>query len=228
MNKIISLKSSAETSSLYENAEAIVLFLCRECVDHIRNLSLPEGVFDLIGYQVGKQGYAFTETGKVTSMLVKNGSGYQQIILAGIGAGKECTPNHLRVAAGNAVRELQGSKIKTAVAAGPILKNPKRGHYLKALAEGLLLGSYEFNKYKSEKEKGNAADKNETAGAAAGTERKITGGKVAGKNVTAAVKETISVTIASGIANGEEILKEASVICKAICHARDLANEPAT
>ena len=248
MNKIISLKSSTETPSLYENAEAIVLFLCRECVDHIRNLSLPEEVFDLIGYQVGKQGYAFTETGKVTSMLVKNGSGYQQIILAGIGAGKECTPNHLRVAAGNAARELQGSKIKTAVAAGPILKNPKRGHYLKALAEGLLLGSYEFNKYKSEKEKGNVADKNETAGAAAknenltagaaaknenltagaasGTERKITGGKVAGKNVTAAVKETISVTIASGIANGEEILIEASVICKAICHARDLANEP--
>ena len=237
MNKIISLKSGAETTSLYENAEAIVLFLCRECVDHIRNLSLPEEVFDLIGYQVGKQGYAFTETGKVTSMLVKNGSGYQQIILAGIGAGKECTPNHLRVAAGNAVRELQGSKIKTAVAAGPILKNPKRGHYLKALAEGLLLGSYEFNKYKSEKEKGNVADKNETAGAAAknenltagaasGTERKITGGKVAGKNVTAAVKETVSVTIVSGIANGEEILKEASVICKAICHARDLANEP--
>ncbi len=237
MKKIISLKSSAETPSLYENAEAIVLFLCKECVDHIRNLSLPEEVFDLIGYQVGKQGYAFTETGKVTSMLVKNGSGYQQIILAGIGAGKECTPNHLRVAAGNAVRELQGSKIKTAVAAGPILKNPKRGHYLKALAEGLLLGSYEFNKYKSEKEKGNAADKNETAGvaaknenltagAASGTERKITGGKVAGKNVTAAVKETISVTIISGIANGEEILKEASVICKTICHARDLANEP--
>ena len=80
MNKIISLKSGAETPSLYENAEAIVLFLCRECVDHIRNLYLPEEVFDLIGYQVGKQEYAFTETGKVTSMLVKNGSGYQQII----------------------------------------------------------------------------------------------------------------------------------------------------
>ena len=71
MNKIISLKSGAETPSLYENAEAIVLFLCRECVDHIRNLYLPEEVFDLIGYQVGKQGYAFTEMGKVTSMLVK-------------------------------------------------------------------------------------------------------------------------------------------------------------
>ena len=89
-----------------------------------------------------------------------------------------------------------------------------------------MLGSYEFNKYKSEKEKGNAADKNETAGAAAGTDHKITGGKAAGKNVTAAGKETVSVTIVSGIANGEEILKEASVICKAICHARDLANEP--
>lgn len=235
MKKIISLKSSAETPSLYENAEAIVLFLCKECVDHVRNLSLPEEVFDLIGYQVGKQGYAFTETGKVTSMLVKNGSGYQQIILAGIGAGKECTPNHLRVAAGNAVRELRGCKIKTAVAAGPILKNPKRGHYLKALAEGLLLGSYEFSKYKSEKEKSNTADKtagaavgskNKTAEAAAGTDRKITGGHAVGKYETAAGKETISVTIASEIANGEEILKEASVICKAICHARDLANEP--
>ena len=32
MNKIISLKSGDETTSLYENAEAIVLFLCKECV----------------------------------------------------------------------------------------------------------------------------------------------------------------------------------------------------
>ena len=73
--------------------------MCKECVDHIRHLSLPEELFDVIAFEVQKQKYAFTETGKITSLLVKNGKTFQHVVLAGIGAGKECTPNQLRTAA---------------------------------------------------------------------------------------------------------------------------------
>ena len=157
---MIVLKSSRETIEQYEKAEAVVLFLCKECADHIRTLGLPEDFYDTVAYQIKTQGYGFTDKGSITSALLKTGNGFTRLIFAGVGAGKECTPNHLRVAAGNAVRELQKCKIKQAVAAAPLLTNPKRGHYLKALAEGLLLGSYTFDKYKSKKDTGETGSSN--------------------------------------------------------------------
>ena len=213
----IILKSSKEKASLYEKAEAVVLFLCRECVDHIRSLSLSDEILELIAYQTETQGYDFTETGKITPVLVKNGKDYIRVFFAGIGAGKACTPAHFRIAAGDAVRELRKYKIGNAVASGPILKNPKCGHYLKAIAEGLLLGSYEFDKYKSGKESGSAGNNDKSESASARNTNRV---KAAG------AKENISITVLSGISNAKEILSEASVICSAIRHARDLANEP--
>ena len=202
MAQLISLKSGKEKTELYEKAEAVVLFLCKECADHIRMLRLPEEFYDAVAYQIKTQGYGFTDTGSITSALMKTQSGFTRLIFAGIGAGKECTPNHMRIAAGYTARELKKNKIKEAVVAGPILTNPKRGHYLKALAEGLLLGSYEFDKYKSKKENGGIPNK------------------------IADTKENISVAVFSAIENADVILNEAAVICNAICHARNLANEP--
>ena len=223
MEKLIAFKSSKEKSSLYAKAEAVVLFLCRECVDHIRSLSLPEEIFELIAWQAEKQGYGFTETGSVTSLLVKDENGYQRVILAGIGAGKECTPGHFRFAAGNAVRELRKNKIKDVVVAAPILTNPRRGHYLKAVAEGLLLGSYEFNKYKT-----GGDTKTEISGGNDINKKtnKINSATSRNETEIANNAEKISVTIFSEVANAEEIVAEAEKICAAICHARDLANEP--
>ena len=215
MAHLIALKSGKEKIELYEKAESVVLFLCKECADHIHALTLPEEFYDAVSYQIKTQGYGFTDTGSITSVLMKTKNGFTRVIFAGIGAGKECTPNHMRIAAGNAARELKKNKIKEAVAAGPILTNPKRGHYLKALAEGLLLGSYEFDKYKSKKENGDAT----------GSERKeAENGGV--PNKVADSKEKISVTVFSAVENADEILNEAAVICSAICHARNLANEP--
>ena len=226
MKQNICLKSSKEKNALYKNAEAIVLFLCKECVDHIRHLSLPEELFDVIAFEVQKQKYAFTETGKITSLLIKNGKTFQHVVLAGIGAGKECTPNHLRTAAGNVARELRKHKIEKAVAAGPILKNPKRGHYLKALAEGLLLGSYEFDKYKNKKENAEELTEHQTAKTADVFAKEAAASDADPNTKAPADENQIAVTIVNEIEDAEAILKEASVICRAICHARDLANEP--
>ena len=157
MAQLITVKSAKENIEGYEKAEAVVLFLCKECADHIHMLSLPEEFYDAVAWQIKTQGYGFTDTGSITTVLLKTKAGFTRVIFAGIGAGKACTPNHLRIAAGNAARELEKNKIKDAVAAGPLLTDPKRGHYLKALAEGLLLGSYAFDKYKSKKENGDAA-----------------------------------------------------------------------
>lgn len=212
---MIVLKSSRENIGQYENAEAVVLFLCKECADHIRMLGLPEDFYEAVAYQIKTQGYGFTDKGSITSALMKTGSGFTRLIFAGVGAGKECTPNHLRMAAGNAARELQKCKIKQAVAAAPLLTNPKRGHYLKALAEGLLLGSYAFDKYKSKKDTGETGSSNRNEKVNTG----VTG--AVGEN-----EENILVTVFTAIENADAILNEATSICRAICHARDLANEP--
>ena len=150
MSQLITVKSGKERIGRYKKAEAVVLFLCKECADHIHALTLPEEFYEAVAYQVRTQGYGFTDTGSITSLLMKTDNGFTRVIFAGVGAGKECTPKHLRIAAGNAARELQKCKIRQAVAAAPLLTNPKRSHYLKALTEGLLLGSYRFDKYKSE------------------------------------------------------------------------------
>ena len=192
MTERITVKSGKEKMERYEKAEAVVLFLCKECADHIHALTLPEAFYDAVAYQINTQGYGFTDTGSITSLLLKTKNGFTRVIFAGVGAGKECTPNHLRRAAGNAARELQKCNIREAVVAAPLLTNPKRGHYLKALAEGLLLGSYRFDKYKSK----------------------------------AAKTEKVSVTVFNVIPGAAGIIKEAAAICDAICHARDLANEP--
>ena len=215
MTQLITLKSGIDNIELYEKAEAVVLFLCKECADHIHILTLPEEFYAAVAYQIKTQGYGFTDTGSITSVLMKTKTGFTRLIFAGVGAGKECIPNHMRIAAGNAARELKKNKIKEAIAAGPILTNPKRGHYLKALAEGLLLGSYEFDKYKSKKENGIVVGSEENKTENEGFPNKI-----------ADIKENISVTVFSAIENADAILNEATVICDAICHARNLANEP--
>ena len=215
MAQLITVKSAKENIECYEKAESVVLFLCRECADHIHMLSLPEEFYDAVAWQIKTQGYGFTDTGNITSVLLKTKAGFTRILFAGIGAGKACTPNHLRVAAGNAARELKKNKIREAVAAAPLLTNPKRGHYLKALAEGLLLGSYAFDKYKNKKVNGGAAvleiNNTENAGVS---------------GITPDSGENTSVTVFSAIENEGAIISEAEVVCNAICRARDLANEP--
>ena len=215
MARLITLKSGIENKELYEKAEAVVLFLCKECAGHIHMLSLPEEIYDAVAWQIKTRGCGFTDTGNITSVLMKTKAGFTRVIFAGIGAGKKCTPNHLRIVAGNAARELKKNKIKEAVVAGPLLTNPKRGHYLKALAEGLLLGSYEFDKYKTGKENADTA----------GSGKNEIGKREVSNSITDS-KEDIFVTVFNAIENADMIINEATVICNAICRARNLANEP--
>ena len=79
----------------------------------------------------------------------------------------------------------------------------------------MLLGSYTFDKYKSKKDTGETGSSNRNEEVNAGTPDAI-GEK----------EKNISVTVFSAIENADAIINEATSICHAICHARDLANEP--
>ncbi len=150
MEEFISLGSVAPKASLYEGAEAVALLLCRECVPELAGTGLPKDLQAAVLYAVDKD-VTVTDKGKVTELVLPRGDRFVRLVLAGAGKGRECTPTNLRRAAGNAVRILVRHGVTNAIVAGPVLLHPARNHYLKAVVEGLLLGSYRFDKYKSDK-----------------------------------------------------------------------------
>ncbi len=135
----------------YTNADAVALFLCKECVAGVGKLNLPPDLETAVLAYLLKYP-DFCEAGSVHSLALMSGGKLKQILLVGCGEGKECTPNNFRKAAGNAVRVLQKQKIKNAVLAVPLLLKATRAHYLQALLEGLYLGAYKFTECKGKSE----------------------------------------------------------------------------
>ena len=86
------------------------------------------------------------------------GKGGESCLLAGMGAAAELTEEKARVAGGNAWQRLKAEKSKAAVVQLDSLVEVKGlkadlSHLgiVRAFVEGLILGAYEFNKYKSKK-----------------------------------------------------------------------------
>ena len=150
MESFITLGSVAPQAPLYEQTEAVALLLCLECLAGLEQTGLPREMREAVLYAVNKDS-TVTDKGHVTELVVPRGDRFVRLVIAGAGKGRECTPTNLRRAAGNAVRVLVRGGVSDAIVAGPVLLNPSRNHYLKAVAEGLLLGSYRFDKYKSDK-----------------------------------------------------------------------------
>jgi leucyl aminopeptidase len=71
-----------------------------------------------------------------------------KVVIAGLGT--EGTATELRKAAGAAIRTLQEGSYATAVVVAPLLLEAAPAASLQAVLEGLELGNYEFNVYKSQ------------------------------------------------------------------------------
>lgn len=146
LNNISCVSLSLE-KAVYDK-EALVLFLCKECVAALPRLNLPEAAVKAINAYVEKYEDIY-ETGTVSCFTYLEDTVLKQVVLAGCGIGSDCKPVNFKRAAGNAVRKLAQLKVKAAVVAAPIVLNEKRAHYLQALVEGLYLGAYSFDNYKS-------------------------------------------------------------------------------
>lgn len=132
----------------YKNADAVVMLLCKECAAAIGGLPLPDSIEAAAKAYTAKYSDIYS-VGNISNLTVMSGDKLQQVLIVGCGEGKNCTPNNFRKAAGSAARVMHKLECENAVIWAPILSNPKRAHYLKALAEGLYLGAYQFNEYKS-------------------------------------------------------------------------------
>lgn len=142
------LCSAPITAAAYEKCDSIVLFLCKECAPAVPQLELPVEAAKAVEAYLAAHDDVY-DVGALTSFVLPTEGGLLQLIIAGCGEGSDCKPNNFRKAAGEAARALHKAKARQAVCAAPILLNPQRGFYAQALAEGLFLGGYTFNRFKS-------------------------------------------------------------------------------
>lgn len=147
----LEITSAAPGRDTYAQADAIVLLLCRECVPALGKLALPQELAAAVTAYLA-QAEAFAAVGNVRTFSVWAEGRLRHIVIAGCGEGSKgvnCKPEAFRRAAGEAARELARLRVHQAAAAGPLLLNPAREHYVQAAAEGFYLGAYQFNAYKS-------------------------------------------------------------------------------
>lgn len=133
----------------YADIDTLALLLCKECMDYLDKLQLPAVVAKAIKLYVAKYSDVFDVEDEHTFSAVVD-ERLINIVIVGCGKGKECKPVNFRKAAGVAARALRKLESKIACVCGPALCNPNRAHYLSAVCEGLLLGGYTFDKYKSD------------------------------------------------------------------------------
>ena len=143
------LCSAPITAAAYEKCDSIVLFLGKECAPAVPQLELPVEAAKTVEAYLAAHDDVY-EVGALTSFVLPTEGGLLQLLIAGCGEGSDCKPNNFRKAAGEAARALHKAKARQAVCAAPILLNPQRGFYAQAIAEGLFLGGYTFNRFKSE------------------------------------------------------------------------------
>lgn len=124
----------------------------------------PRGVYGDVVERFGKasaDGAAFSGAhGSVQYIRFGGKGGAQNLLLAGFGAASELTLEKLRVAGGNAWTKLKAEKDRSVVVEADAFIQVKglssdltHSAMVRAFAEGLLLGAYEFTKHKSGKAK---------------------------------------------------------------------------
>ena len=125
----------------------------------------------------------------------------ERVMLVGLGRVREADLGGLRQAAADAVRQLQARRIRSCVMAMAQCEVPKSdlGGRVAAVAEGMLLADYRFDRYRTEE-----TDKLEPA-----LERAL---------LLIAPRDDLSVA--------EAALEQAQQVLRGVCFARDLVNEP--
>jgi leucyl aminopeptidase len=147
MSKKLTLQVASFSKADYAKADAVLAFLGTQCLPLLDKTGLPAAVKKVV-IAAAKQEEGITAAGKLTCLLVPVGKKLTKLVLVGLGA--EGTAAELRKAAGTAIRTLQEGRYATAVVVAPLLLDAGKAASLQAVLEGLELGNYEFNVYKSQ------------------------------------------------------------------------------
>ena len=127
--------------------DAVVIPLTKADASPRALRSLDEAIGGLLA-RVWDAGDFTGKSSEVLSLPVA-GIAAKRIVLVGLGDEKLANAESLRAAGGRAAKALARAKAKRANIAVPVLRSVKPEETAQALAEGVVLGAYRFDKYKS-------------------------------------------------------------------------------
>lgn len=131
-----------------EKFDSTVLFLCKECKAFLNPKFLPEAGQAVVMAYLAKE-KDFYKTGKIIKLTYMKGKELEQVLVAGCGEGKQCTANNFRKVAGSVARALREYNCQNVLVHAPILLKAEMGRYLEAVVQGLYLGAYDYDEYKT-------------------------------------------------------------------------------
>lgn len=137
--------------------------------------------------------------GEIYNLTVEEHNNIQDIVILGLGKEADLTKEKLRRAFGKVQKKLVNLNSKKILIKPIKIESISEEDILKIIVEGLLLASYKFDKYKSERKKE--------------------------KNIFVSIE--IDSTDDIRIKNYEQLLDETKVLVQSTFIARDLVNEPA-
>ena len=152
---------------------------------------------NMIEYLKSKEKFSGKE-GETYTFTYNNEGNIQDIVLLGLGKEKDVTLEKIKENISKAYKQMKSLKNYDIVVKIPDTEDISEAEIAKAMTISLILSDYEFNKYKSDKEKVEVAV------------------SILGDNIKGVMVDLV-----------EEFIKEGIDISKGIIIARDLVNEPA-
>lgn len=134
------------------------------------------------------------QLGESFNFIAPNG---QRVIACGLGEKEKLHPEHLRKEAAKIIRSFGHEKLNLTIDFDSFSAKVKHVEALKAIAEGLLLGSYTFDKYQSQKKKNTPKKFNIVSSASKKAQQEL-----------------------------QQALKETTMLADSINLCRDFVNEP--
>ena len=175
----------------------MVLFVGRVAKKTVIFNNLSVNLKTIVDNILKKQVY-LSDVGQMETLFVPVNSNVVKIIVVGLGEISKVTTDKARSLAGDVIRAAKKAKMKQVFVALPVEFINKNHEYIQAFVEGLYLGSYEFNQFKSKK-----SDTVEFA-----------------KDISLVVSDTKLVAIAKNMA------KAGTIVAQNVNFARDLVNQP--
>lgn len=131
------------TVNSIEEAEAIVILMTKD------DLFKQEIPYHCLIRKLADKDNKIFDLGSTSSVVVDSEEGLKKIIVAGLGEENKLSSNIIRKVAGEIARLIIKTNCKKILTYAPVVTSDNDNTYFRSLAEGLILGAYEFNEFKS-------------------------------------------------------------------------------
>lgn len=131
-----------------EDAEVIVLLMTKD--DQFKQ-EIP---YQNLIRKLADRDKKIFDLGSSSSIVIDTDNGLKKIVIVGLGEVNKLNSNIIRKATGEIARLIIKTNSEKILVYAPVTIEDNENKYLRSLAEGLILGAYEFNEFKSDQASG--------------------------------------------------------------------------